>query len=143
MKTLCEKSIRWLWKENCVSTGVRKARKHMCVTDRNDMTLNDKVIQSINQSLKALSKREKLLVKRNSQQFSTLVKNFPPCSSNFILSSANSFSLEQSKLCRSGKDLRLQARQHSTIIHKSSLSAKSALFVRISQQVITRNKKKS
>ena len=30
----CEKSIRWLWKGSC-----EKARKHMCVTDRHDITL--------------------------------------------------------------------------------------------------------
>ena len=39
----CEKGSRWLWKESCVSTGVRKTRKHMCVTDRHDMTLAVKV----------------------------------------------------------------------------------------------------
>ena len=34
----CEKSSRWLWKEGCVSTGVRKPG-NTCVTDRHDMTL--------------------------------------------------------------------------------------------------------
>ena len=35
--------------------------------------------------------------------FSTRVKNFLPFSSNLKLSSANSFSLEESKFCRVGK----------------------------------------
>ena len=38
----CEKSSWWLWKESCVSTGVRKPG-NMCVTDRHDMTLADKM----------------------------------------------------------------------------------------------------
>ena len=38
----CEKGSRWLWKETCVSTGVRKPG-NMCVTDRHDMTLAVKV----------------------------------------------------------------------------------------------------
>ena len=35
--------------------------------------------------------------------FSTCLKNFLPFSSNFELSSANTFSLEESKICRLGK----------------------------------------
>ena len=36
----CEKSNRWLWKESCVSAGVRKpGNTWVCVTDRHDMTL--------------------------------------------------------------------------------------------------------
>ena len=35
--------------------------------------------------------------------FSTLLENFTPFSSNLKLSSANSFSLEESKICRFGK----------------------------------------
>ena len=35
--------------------------------------------------------------------FSTLFENFPSCSSNLKLSSAKSFSLEESKTCRLGK----------------------------------------
>ena len=35
--------------------------------------------------------------------FSTLLENFPPFSSNSNLSSATSFSLEESKICRLGK----------------------------------------
>ena len=38
----CEKSSPWLWKENCVSTGVRKPG-NICVTDHHDMTLAVKV----------------------------------------------------------------------------------------------------
>ena len=36
----CEKSCRWLWKEKL---WCEKARKHMCVIDRHDMTLPVKV----------------------------------------------------------------------------------------------------
>ena len=39
----CEKSIRWLWKGSCVSTGVRKPGNTMCFTDRHDITLAVKV----------------------------------------------------------------------------------------------------
>ena len=35
--------------------------------------------------------------------FSTLLENFPPFSSNSKLLSANSFSMEESKICRLGK----------------------------------------
>ena len=35
----CEKSSRWLWKEKLCKYLCEKARKHMCITDRNDMTL--------------------------------------------------------------------------------------------------------
>ena len=38
----CEKSSRWLWKESCVGTGMRKPR-NMCIIDRHDMTLAVKV----------------------------------------------------------------------------------------------------
>ena len=37
--------------------------------------------------------------------FSTRLKNFLPFSSSLKLSSANSFSLDQFKICRLGKDL--------------------------------------
>ena len=35
----CQKSGQWLWKESCVSTGVRKPGKHRYITDHHDMTL--------------------------------------------------------------------------------------------------------
>ena len=35
-------------KKSCVSTGVRKPGKHMCVTDRNDITLAVKVALNLN-----------------------------------------------------------------------------------------------
>ena len=52
--------------------------------------------------LKTLCEKEKLLVKSNFS-FSTLFDSLPPFSSKLELSSANSFSLEESKLCRLGK----------------------------------------
>ena len=39
----CEKSNRWLWKEKLCYYWCEKARKHICVTDRHDMTLLVKV----------------------------------------------------------------------------------------------------
>ena len=39
----CEKGSWLLWKGSCVSTGIRKDRKHMYVTDCHDMTLAVKV----------------------------------------------------------------------------------------------------
>ena len=39
----CEKSSRWLWKEKLFQYWCKKARKHICVTDRHDMTLAGKV----------------------------------------------------------------------------------------------------
>ena len=39
----CEKSSRWLWKEELCKYWCEKARKHICVTDRHDMTLAVKV----------------------------------------------------------------------------------------------------
>ena len=39
----CEKSSRWLWKEKLCWYWCEKARKHMCVTDRHDMTSAVKV----------------------------------------------------------------------------------------------------
>ena len=39
----CRKSSRWLWKESCVRTGVRKPGKHTCVTNCHDMTSAVKV----------------------------------------------------------------------------------------------------
>ena len=39
----CEKSSWWLWKEKLCSYWCEKARKHICVTDRHDMTLAVKV----------------------------------------------------------------------------------------------------
>ena len=53
--------------------------------------------------LKTLWEKEKLLVRSNfsfSQVFSTRLDNFLPFLSNLKLSSANSFSLEWSKICR-------------------------------------------
>ena len=35
----CEKSSRWLWKEKLCTHWCEKARKHMCVTKRHDITL--------------------------------------------------------------------------------------------------------
>ena len=36
----CEKSCQWLWKESCVSTGMRKpGNTYMCFTDCHDMSL--------------------------------------------------------------------------------------------------------
>ena len=37
------KSSRWLWKEKLCQYWCEKARKHICVTDRHDMTLAVKV----------------------------------------------------------------------------------------------------
>ena len=52
----CEKSSRCIWKEKLCSYWCEKARKHVCVTDRHDITLAVKValnpIQSIIQSMK-------------------------------------------------------------------------------------------
>ena len=53
----CEKSSRWLWKEICVRTGVKKARKHKCVTDRHDMTLTVKVALNLNTTNHASQKQ--------------------------------------------------------------------------------------
>ena len=39
----CEKSSRWLWKEKLCWYWCEKARKHICVTDRHDMTSAVKV----------------------------------------------------------------------------------------------------
>ena len=39
----CEKSSRWFWKEKLCQYWCEKARKHICVTDRRDMTLAVKV----------------------------------------------------------------------------------------------------
>ena len=36
---VCEKSSRWLWKQKMCQCWCGKPRKHMCVTDRHDMTL--------------------------------------------------------------------------------------------------------
>ena len=58
--------------------------------------------------LKTLWEKEKLLVMTISPfptVFSTLIGNFTPFSSNSKLSSAKSFSLEESKICRLGKEL--------------------------------------
>ena len=57
-------------------------------------------------ALKTLWEKEKLLMTSNSsfsQVFSTLLENFLPFSSNFDLSSANSFCLQKSKICHLGK----------------------------------------
>ena len=56
--------------------------------------------------LKTLWEKEKLLVMSNSPfstVFSTRLDNFLPLSSNLELLSANSLSLEGSKICRLGK----------------------------------------
>ena len=57
--------------------------------------------------LKTLWEKEKLLVKSNFSKFSHSIfpplENFLPFSFNLKLSSANSFSLEESKICRLGK----------------------------------------
>ena len=57
--------------------------------------------------LKTTRKKEKLLVTSNfsffHNVFLTRLENFPPFSSNLKLSSANSFSLEESQICRLGK----------------------------------------
>ena len=39
----CEKSSWWLWKEKLCKYWCEKARKHICVTDRHDMTFAVKV----------------------------------------------------------------------------------------------------
>ena len=39
----CDKSSRWFWNEKLCLYLCEKARKHMCVTDRHDMTLAVKV----------------------------------------------------------------------------------------------------
>ena len=39
----CEKSSWWLWKKRLCLYWCEKARKHICVTDRHDMTLAVKV----------------------------------------------------------------------------------------------------
>ena len=39
----CGKSSRWLWKEKLCKYWCEKARKHICVIDRHDMTLAVKV----------------------------------------------------------------------------------------------------
>ena len=49
--------------------------------------------------LKTLWEKEKLLV----QYFLPILEKFPPFSLNLKLSSANSFSLEESKICCLGK----------------------------------------
>ena len=43
-----EKSSRWLWKEKLCQYWCEKARKHLCVTDRHDMTLAVKVALNTN-----------------------------------------------------------------------------------------------
>ena len=57
---------------------------------------------------KTLWEKEKLLVKSNfsfsHSVFFILLENFLPFSSNLKLSSANSFSFEESKICCLGKD---------------------------------------
>ena len=56
--------------------------------------------------LKTLQEKEKLFVTSNSPfptVFSTCLENLMPFSSNVKLSSAKSFSLEESKICRLGK----------------------------------------
>ena len=56
--------------------------------------------------LKTLWEKEKLLIKSNfsiSHSVFTLLENFPSFSSNLKLLSANSFSLEESKICCLGK----------------------------------------
>ena len=58
--------------------------------------------------LKTLREKEKLLVRAISPfhtLFSTVLENFLPFSSNLKLSSANSISLEESKICHLGKEL--------------------------------------
>ena len=50
----CEKNKRWLWKESCISTGVRKPG-NMCVTNRHDTTLAGKVVLNLIQSTTASS----------------------------------------------------------------------------------------
>ena len=39
----CEKCSRWLWKEKLCYYWCKKARKHVCVIDRHDITLAIKV----------------------------------------------------------------------------------------------------
>ena len=41
------KSSQWLWKESCVSTGVKRSG-NTCVTDRHDMTLAVNVALNLN-----------------------------------------------------------------------------------------------
>ena len=44
------KEVGGFGKKSCVSTGVKKARKHICVTDRHGMTLAVKVALNPNTS---------------------------------------------------------------------------------------------
>ena len=44
----CEKSSQWLRKENLCQYWYEKARKHICFTDRHDMTLSVKVVLNPN-----------------------------------------------------------------------------------------------
>ena len=49
-------------KKSCVSTGVRKARKHICVTDRHDMTLAVKVALNPNTTNQFIQRTVSLMV---------------------------------------------------------------------------------
>ena len=62
--------------------------------------------------LKMLLKKEKLLIMSNFSfptAFSHLLENFQPFSSNSKLSSGNSFSIEECKICCLGKGLKFLA----------------------------------
>ena len=63
--------------------------------------------------------------------FSTCLKNFPPYSSNLKLSSANSFSFEESKICRLGKELKklfLQWHQKPSLCGKGLMTLNKKAF---------------
>ena len=55
----CEKSSQWLWKESCVITGVRK---HICITDRHDMTLAVTVAFNLNTTIFLQGKAHKYVL---------------------------------------------------------------------------------
>ena len=55
----CEKSSRWLWKGKLCWYWCETARKHICVTDRHDMTLAVKVALNPN-TTNNQSNRDKL-----------------------------------------------------------------------------------
>ena len=54
----CEKSSPWLWKEKLWYYWCEKARKHICVTDRHDMTSAVKVALNPIQPTNATQNRE-------------------------------------------------------------------------------------
>ena len=75
--------------------------------------------------LKTLWEKEKLLVTSNftfSAVFSTRLRNFMLFSSNSKLSSANSFNLEKTKICRLGKGKLFSKRQYIRLVQIQGIS---------------------